>query len=149
MSAFRFPLQKALELRRRQLEREEARHKLRVAEVAALDRARAEAESARTSAGRQVRDWKPLTGEDLAALDRFRLHMQSEGVRIAERRKETARLAAEQEATMLDARRRCRLLEKLRERRLAEWQAAQDRELDERAAESFLAGWNRRRDDPT
>jgi hypothetical protein len=44
---------------------------------------------------------------------------------------------------MLEARRCCRLLERLKERRRAEWQAATDREMEELAAESFLAGWSR------
>jgi hypothetical protein len=42
---------------------------------------------------------------------------------------------------MLEARRRCRLLERLKERRLAEWTSARDRELEEVASESFLARW--------
>jgi hypothetical protein len=42
---------------------------------------------------------------------------------------------------MLEARRRCRLLERLRERRWDEWKAAADRELEETAAESYLARW--------
>jgi hypothetical protein len=52
-------------------------------------------------------------------------------------------LAARQ-AVMLEARRRCRLLERLKERRWAEWQSAAGRELDELAADSYLAQWARR-----
>jgi hypothetical protein len=44
----------------------------------------------------------------------------------------------------LEARRRCRLLERLRERRWTEWQLARDRELEELASDSYLAQWNRR-----
>jgi len=51
---------------------------------------------------------------------------------------------AEREVAMMDARRRFRLLEKLKERRLAEWQKVQERELDQIASESFLAKWNLR-----
>ena len=40
---------------------------------------------------------------------------------------------------MLEARRHCRLLERLKERRLAEWKAACDHEMDELASESYLA----------
>jgi hypothetical protein len=45
---------------------------------------------------------------------------------------------------MLEARRRCRLLERLKERRLTEWTAGRDHELEEIAAESYLARWSRR-----
>ena len=46
---------------------------------------------------------------------------------------------------MLEARRRCRLLERLKERRLAEWTTARDHEVEEIAAESYLARWSQRR----
>jgi hypothetical protein len=52
-------------------------------------------------------------------------------------------LAARQ-AAVLEARRRYRLLERLKDRRWAEWQSAADRELDELAADSYLAQWARR-----
>jgi len=42
---------------------------------------------------------------------------------------------------MLEAQRGVNLLERLEEGRRAEWKAAHDRELDEIAAESFLANW--------
>jgi flagellar export protein FliJ len=148
MSAFRFPLQKVLELRRRQLELAEAQYQQRAAALAALDHARAETEAAGASANREVRRWNPIAGQDLSALDRFRLRLKSESVRIAARREDAARQTAEQRAAMLEARRRSRLLEKLKERRLAEWKTARDRELEELAGDSFLAGWNRRQGDP-
>jgi hypothetical protein len=44
---------------------------------------------------------------------------------------------------MHEARRRCRLLERLRERRRAEWKTENDRELEQVAAESYLARWGR------
>jgi len=147
MNAFRFSLQKALELRRRQLELAEAQYQQRAADLAALDRARVETEAAGASANREVRQWDPIAGQDLSALDRFRLRLKSESVRIAARREEAARQTAEQRAAMLEARRRCLLLEKLRERRLGEWRAARDRELEELAGDAFLAGWNRRQGD--
>jgi hypothetical protein len=48
-----------------------------------------------------------------------------------------------QQSIMLEARRRCRLLERLKDRRLADWTSARDHELDELASESFLAKWAR------
>jgi hypothetical protein len=46
---------------------------------------------------------------------------------------------------MLEARRRYRLLERLQERQLHEWQLLSSRELEQLAAESHLAGLARRR----
>jgi hypothetical protein len=144
MNAFRFPLQKALEWRHKQLEVAEARFKQEAAAVAALDRTRAEVEASGIRAETEVRERGVVAGWDLAALDRFRLRVKSEKARIADQRAAAARTVAEHQDAMLEARRRCRLLERLRERRLQEWEAARDRELDELASEAYLAQWNRR-----
>jgi hypothetical protein len=58
---------------------------------------------------------------------------------------EAAQKLAEQQKLMLEARRRCRLLERLKERRFTEWTATRDREVEEIAAESYLARWGRRK----
>ena len=144
MNAFRFPLQKALDWRKTQLELEEARFRQQLAELAGLDRARAELEAEGIRAEVQVRDWKQLAGGDLAALGAFRVWVKAREKDIAVRRVACQREVAAREAAMLEARRRCRLLERLKERRLAEWQSASDRELEQLAAESFLAQWHRR-----
>ena len=47
---------------------------------------------------------------------------------------------------MLEAQRQCRLLEKLEQRRHAEWRRAADKEVEDLAAESFLARWSRKAD---
>ena len=59
------------------------------------------------------------------------------------RHAEVARELAKQQAAMLEARRRCRLLERLKERRWSEWKLAADRELEQAASESYLARWGR------
>jgi hypothetical protein len=145
MKAFQFPLDKALDWRRIQLELEEARYKKQVAEIAGLDQRRAEIEASGIRAEIQVREWSPIAASDLTALGNFRLRVKSQESEIAKRRFEAAKKLAEQQKLMLDARRRCRLLERLKERRLAEWTAERDHELDEIAAESYLARWSRQR----
>ena len=87
----------------------------------------------------------PLAGRDLAALGRFRLLVQSREKQISLQRAGCQRELAVRKTAMLEARRRCRLLERLKERRLAEWTLARDRELEEVASESYLARWARRR----
>jgi len=143
MTGFRFPLKRVLDWRRTQLELEEARYKQQAAELAALERARAEMEAAGIRAEVQVREWNPVAGRDLAALGAFRRKVKSREAEIALRRVECARKLDEQQKVMLEARRRCRLLEKLEERRLTEWREARDRELDDLATESYLAKWAR------
>jgi hypothetical protein len=142
MSArFRFPLEKILEWRRTQLELEEAKYRQAAEAVAAIDRARAEVEAAAVKTEFEVRRWDAVAGRDLHALGDYRLHVHSQEQALAARRGECVKQATAQQTAMLEARRRCRLLERLRERRLAEWKVAQDRELDALASESYLARW--------
>jgi hypothetical protein len=69
--------------------------------------------------------------------------MQARQKQLALRRQECAQMLAALRTAMMDARRRCLLLERLKERELAEWKAASNKELEEIAAESYLAAWNR------
>jgi uncharacterized sporulation protein YeaH/YhbH (DUF444 family) len=144
MSPFRFPLQKVLNWRRTELELQELKFREQSAALAGLDRDRAELEAAGIRAELQVRDWAAPSGRDLAALNAFRLQVRRKEQEIATRRADCQRNLAAQQALMLEARRRCRLLERLKERRLAEWQSARDREMEVLASESFLAQWSRR-----
>jgi hypothetical protein len=144
MSPFRFRLEKVLAWRRTQLEIEDAKLQRHIGAVAELDRARADLETTAMRSERQVRDWKPLAGQDLAALAGFQVHVRSREKDIATGRRQALELLATQQQAMLEARRRCRLLERLEQRQRAEWQVASDRELEQLATESYLAGRVRR-----
>ncbi len=63
---------------------------------------------------------------------------------LALKRLECQKELAAQQAALVEARRRCRLLERLKERRATEWRSAADRELEELASDSYLAQWARR-----
>jgi len=143
MNAFRFRLERVLKFRQTQLELEENRFRQQAAQISRLDQERAEAWAEGFHVEHEVRRWRDLAGKDLAALDAFRLAVRARARRMAERRVELVRLLAEQEARMLEARRRERLLERLRGRRLAEWVVAWDREMEAFASEAFLARWRR------
>ena len=139
MKAFRFSLEKVLAWRRTQLELEQVRHRQRLAEVAALDRARAELEAAGIQAEVQVRALPIVSGSDLAALGEFRRAVRARENQIAPRRAQAAQAAETQLLHVLEAQRRVRLLEKLRDRKLVEWKAEETRELEALASESALA----------
>jgi hypothetical protein len=145
MTQFHFHLEKVLAWRRTQLELEDAKLKRQIAAVAELDRARAELEATAIRCEVEVRDWRPLAGQDLAALANYQLHVQNREKDLATRRSEAVQKLASQQQAMLEARRRCRLLERLEQRRKAEWQAAVDREVEQLAAESYSSGLVRRR----
>jgi hypothetical protein len=145
MTTFKFPLQKAHEWRRTQLELAEARVEQQLAALAAIDQARAELDAMGLRTEVEVRHFAPLDGGHLAALGTFRLAIRARGRDLAGKRAECLKELAVRQAAVLESRRRCRLLERLKERRLAEWKKAADRELDELAADSYLAQWARRR----
>ena len=142
MTAYRFGLQKALDLRLKQLEKEEAEFKRLTAALADLDRMRADLQSAKLREEILVRDAKSLSGYDLAVLAAFRLLVERRDKEIVARIAEARNHLAAQQTVMLEARRRCRLLERLKERGLTEWEAARDKELEEIASESFMAQWS-------
>jgi flagellar export protein FliJ len=143
MSGFRFSLEKALDLRRLQLELEESRFQQQAAALRELDRRRDDMRTSRANAEAQVRAGGWAQGLDLAALGAFRLHVQAKEKQLAQLRVEDEKKVEERRNAMLEARRRCRLLERLKERRKGEWDTAFNRELEAVAAESFLAQWNR------
>jgi hypothetical protein len=145
MKAFSFRLEKALDWRRQQLELEENRYRRQAAVLADLDRARADLEASAIRAEVQVRTWTPLAGRDLATLARFREYVSHTEQTLAVRRAACECQLREQEKVMMEARRRCRLLERLRERRWEQWRVDCDREWEQFAAEWFLAGVARQR----
>ncbi len=144
MTTFRFPLEKVLRWRHTQLELEEAQFRRQAAELANLDRALAEIEASALSAEMELRGQEVVTGRDLATLGGYRLAVKELERQISRQREDCRKLVAERQAAMMEARRRFRLLEKLKERRLGEWEKERDREMEEIASESFLARWSGR-----
>jgi len=116
-----------------------------LAALAALDQARAELEAMGKRTELEVRQFSPLGGGDLSALGTFRLTIKVRGRELVAKRAECLKELAVRQAALVECRRRCRLLERLKERRLTEWRSAAEKELDEVAADSYLAQWARRR----
>jgi flagellar export protein FliJ len=143
MNAFHFPLQKVLEWRRTQLDLEEIQLRRQRSVLGTLDARRAQLDASGSDAERQIRGWSPVAAGELEALGGFRLRVKDQQREMADARVECIQQLDRQEARMLEARRRLRLLERLKERRQAEWRAARDKELEELATESYLAKWQR------
>jgi len=145
MKNFEFALDRALNWRRTQLAVAEARLREQLAALAAIDRARTELDAAGRRAEVETRDFQPLGGGDLGALENFSLRLRKHDRDLQAKRVACQKETAACQSALIEARRRCRLLERLKERRWAEWQAARDRELEDLAADSYLAQWARRR----
>jgi len=145
MRTFQFRLERVLDWRRLELESEEARFQRQAAVLAELDRARADVTEAARHAEAEVRAYSPLSGDHLGALAEFQAFVRRRETEIAAQRVEAVRKLDAQRAVMLEARRRFRLLERLRGRRWEEWRKAGDKELEELAGESYTAQWARNR----
>ncbi len=140
MTQFRFRLERVLAWRRTQLELAEQRFERQTAAAAELDRARAGLDAAGVRAETAIRQWDAVTGSDLAALDGFRRDLRRRQNDLDARRMTARRELDEGRAAMLEARRRCRLLERLKERRQAGMErGGADRETEQLAAEAFSA----------
>ncbi len=139
MTNFRFRLEKVLAWRRTQVDLEEAKFQQRTLELREVENEQARVEAAGNRAETEVRGWSPLTGYDLETLAHYRKYVTSQEKQIALRLEEARQRLEAQQQAVFEARRRCQLLERLRDRRRAEWQAQAGKELEELAAESYLS----------
>lgn len=143
MKRFRFRLESIREWRLVQLELEETKLQRLFEELREIESQRAGLEAARAEAVRAVLSLAVLEAQQLAALEAHRLHITAEKERLRMQESDCiARIAAQRECVR-KAERDLQLLEKLKQRRLAEWEREADKEQETLAAEAFLAKWRR------
>src|SRR5579872_4459641 len=130
MKAFRFRLDRVLDWRRTELEMEETRLKQLRAALAALDREKAALESTRDDAVKALLERGSVYGSELQLLSGYNAAVKVLCARLDEKRRAGEQAAAAQQQKLLEARRRLRLLENLKDRRLAEWKYETDRQLE-------------------
>jgi hypothetical protein len=145
MKSFEFRLARVLEWRQTELELADGRFCRQLEVLAELDRERALLAERRSTAEAEVRAGPNLSGSDLAALAAFRGYVDARREHLAGRRAEERRKLAGIEAALLEARRRCRLLERLKQHRLEEWIHAGKADTEQTASENYLAQWTGRR----
>lgn len=141
MKTFRFALDRALHLRRIQLEMEQARLAQLGAEVLRIRKSVA----ALTDFGTETRNWisgkTSLNSGSIVTVSDFqkrsRQHVQAMECKIGELQAQTEA----QKVKALEARRKVKLLETLRDARYTEWLAEADREQETFAADAYLARW--------
>jgi flagellar export protein FliJ len=130
MKNFRFRLDRVLDWRRTELEMEETRLKQMHAALAALDREKAALESAREEAGQAVLGSKRVDGAELQLLSSYKAAVKIQCARLDEKKRAGAQATASQQQKLLEARRRLRLLENLKDRRLTEWKYETERQIE-------------------
>jgi len=142
MKRFRFPLESVQNLRRRQLEAEEAKLGPLYQELESIEAADKQVkqelalEQSRLASPEMV-----LRPFDLTVLDQFREFAQRRAVSLHWQKLNCQQRIETQMKAIRDAKQKYELLEKLRERELAEWNADLNKELDALAEEVFIAKW--------
>ncbi len=142
MHRFQFRLGSVLGWRAVELELEEGRLERLFTELRRRD-AEALALEVRGRESAQLIAAKTLDGQQLAALSYHRHYLEREAARLAAQRTDCAKRIAAQHQRVVEAERKVRLLERLKERRLAEWNLDFNREMEALASETFLAKWAR------
>ena len=142
MTRFQFRLDSVLAWRRAQLEAEEFKLRQLLDGLVRIERAAGELEAVRLSEERRVIGAGTVTGAELWSLAAWREAARVQAGALAREREVRLREIAGQRERIAVARQRCRLLERLREKRLAEWSREIERQLDAFASEAYLARWN-------
>jgi flagellar export protein FliJ len=143
---FRFSLEKVLRWRSAELTAEEAKLKALLQEQSHLQTLLAEVSAERSKLISSLGVMPDLRGDDLRTLTACSLRLRRNAENLAQQLLRCGRELAQQRKKYSEAKRRVRLLEELKERRLQEWKYEEALLLEELASESFLANWNR---DPT
>lgn len=143
MKRFVFRLESVLRWRRSLFEQEQNRLHALVAERDAILLRLKELEELRQRAEQALLEAPAVTGSELTALEAYRRRLNLERARKQQELTDCEARIEAQRQRVLEAQRRVRLLERLRERRFSEWEAELNRELEALAAESYLARWKR------
>jgi hypothetical protein len=141
MKQFHFSLEKALAWRRMQARMERARWEQIRAEMVGLETARQRLSEEKQESAEKVLSQKSATGDELAALETFGQYVVSQQARLEIKRAECEKRMAEQGKLALAREREVKVLEHLRARRLETWTKDLEREIEQQAAEAYLARW--------
>ena len=143
MARFQFSLEKVLRWRSGQLSAEEAKLKALVQEQLQLQTSLAAVNGERLKLISGLGSIPELRGSDLRTLTACGLRLRRKAETLGQQLLHCGRELAKQRKRYSEAKRHVRLLEELKERRLQEWKYEESAMLEELAAESFLANWNR------
>jgi flagellar export protein FliJ len=144
MAAFEFRLERVLRWRATQLGLEQMRLIQAVAEMKKSEADLAKIEQERVDSGRDLLASGAIAGWSLAALAGYRDSLARQADRMRRQRAEQESRVAAQRQTVLEAQRRCELLERLKARRREEARQQERREIESSAGELHLAQWSAR-----
>lgn len=145
MERFRFALSRALEWYEKEFQLEENRLADCHMAVSKAQQTLAQVRALRLHTEQALIGCSSIAAGDLRALEQFRRRSLSDEKRLSAECAATQNKLDAQIITVKLAQRKVRLLEKLRERRQTEHTYAANRELEQLAADTYLAKFNRQR----
>ena len=143
MERFHFSLERVKRWRSLELAAEQARLEHLVREQVRLQTLRAGLSAEKSRLDASLGALPELRGEDFRAVTAYTLRLRRQAEKLHDLQNRCERDVALQRQKFREAKQRFRLLEELRERRLATWRYEESRELESLASESYLANWNR------
>jgi flagellar export protein FliJ len=143
MSSFRFRLDRVLSLRGMQLSIEETDLARLRSELNTIESGLRDLESRQSAETHALRAARSLKGAELAAIADTRKWAIHERKRLQTILADCNRRIELKKASLMEAQRKVRLLERLKENRRAAWTHEQNRALEELAAESAVGSWRR------
>jgi flagellar export protein FliJ len=145
MARFEFSLERVLRWRSVELAAEEAKLKQLVQEQLHLQSVLAQVSAERSKLISSLGSMPNLSGDDLRTLTACGLRLRRNAESLAQQLVRCGRDLGVQRKKYSEAKRRVRLLEQLKNRRMQEWKYQEAAQLEELASESFIAKWNRDR----
>ena len=139
MTAFKFRLESALRLRSLRTEAERSRLQGLIAQKNRLEKSLASLWQERANAAEYVRSVNQPEAHDLRALALFSIGVKARAQQIEQSIADLGVQIAQQKQKLLVAERDERSLSKLRDKRLAEWNAKVMREIEATSQELWLA----------
>lgn len=139
MKKFQFRLEAVARWRAATLESAENKYRALVAEEARTHREIEQLEEATARERRSVSENRRISGTQLAYLHEFQVFAGREMVRLTTQKAEIAKQMEAQFQVVLQERQGVQLLEKLRERALAEWNVEFQKDLQLTADEAYSA----------
>jgi flagellar export protein FliJ len=141
VKAFRFPLDRALHIRRAQLEIEQAKHQrlLRDREQLELNVMKIQTETA--AARNAIATQALLVPGEISTMPDYLRSTKQSLLKLDQTRQELVKKTQEHRRQLLEAERRVKLLEKLRTKRLGAWEIETQKEQETFAADAYLARW--------
>lgn len=144
MKRFKYPLEGLMRLKKACLDQEMLKMEQIAAGIAQVEQHRLALDRESRQATRAAALASTAEGWQLLALDRFRRYASEQDQRLAAELTSLGKRLEDQRQAVVDANKNVRMLELLRERRLAGWREQVSREEEATVSDLVIAQWGRR-----